>query len=113
MIYVGSRYTYVDFSGAPMDENIRLSGPTLKVLRYLILYGREGRCGADVTRATNIGSSTVYPLLSRLKAAGWIIDQWEKVDPKVVKRPKRRLYRLTGEAQLKARALFRALSLGT
>jgi PadR family transcriptional regulator, regulatory protein PadR len=93
-------------------EKIRLSGPTLHVLRYLLLNGRVGRCGADVTRSTKIGSGTVYPLLSRLKRAGWVIDQWERVDPKQVKRPKRRLYRLTGDAQLKVRALLKALSSG-
>jgi PadR family transcriptional regulator len=67
---------------------------------------REERSGADMRLGTNIGPGKLYPLLRRLQVAGWVTDWWERVDPSVVKRPRRRLYRLTGEAQLKVRAIF-------
>jgi PadR family transcriptional regulator, regulatory protein PadR len=52
----------------------------------------------------------LYPLLARLTAAGWLIDECEKIDPSKAGRPKRRLYRLTGEAHLKARAALSAFA---
>jgi PadR family transcriptional regulator PadR len=94
-----------------MKRAIRLSRPTLKVLKYLVENARTTRSGADIIRATRIGSGTLYPLLARLSAAGWIVGEWENVDPSKVGRPKRRLYRLTGEAQLEARMALNELRL--
>ena len=51
-----------------MDAPIRLSGPTLKVLNDLLRHERNGRSGADITRATKVPPGTIYPLLTRLKA---------------------------------------------
>jgi hypothetical protein len=42
---------------------IRLSEPTLKVLKYLVENARTLRSGADIAKATNVGSGTLYPLL--------------------------------------------------
>ncbi len=95
-----------------MDAPIRLSGPTLKVLNDLLRHERNGRSGADITRATKVPPGTIYPLLTRLKAAGWIVDRWEEGAPSIMKRPKRRLYWLTGEGQLRARTLLNELWLG-
>ena len=80
-----------------MIRDVRLSGPTLKLLRLLVESPERGRSGADISRATNIGSSTLYPLLQRLEAAGWLTSVWEEIDPADAGRPRRRFYTLTPE----------------
>jgi hypothetical protein len=32
-------------------------------------------------KATKVGSGTLYPMLARLEAAGWLTSEWEVVDP--------------------------------
>jgi hypothetical protein len=39
-------------------------------------------------------------------------EEWEKVEPSKVGRPKKHLYRLTGEAQYEARKALNELRLG-
>lgn len=90
-----------------MAHDVRLSGPTLKLLKLLIERPLHARSGADMARLTGIGSGTLYPLLQRLENAGWLKSDWEEVDPAEVGRPRRRYYRLTGDGQTKA---IRALS---
>jgi DNA-binding PadR family transcriptional regulator len=89
-----------------MENHIRLTGPTLKVLKLLLEKPREGRAGADISRTLGISSGTLYPLLARLEVAGWLKSKWEIIDPTDVGRPRRRFYKLTGHGQTQgARAL--------
>ena len=83
------------FESAAMSTNLRMSGPTLKLLKFMLENPQEGRSGAQISKATKIGSGTMYPLLQRLELAKWIEGQWENVDPRDVGRPKRRFYKLT------------------
>ena len=53
--------------------------------------------GLALSNACGLKTGTIYPALARLEQAGWVSSYWEDVDPSVVGRPKRRLYRLTGE----------------
>ena len=50
------------------DQGVRLTQPTLKVLRFLLEKPREGRSGAEMSKATKVGSGTLYPMLARLEA---------------------------------------------
>ena len=81
------------------DPDVRLTQPTLKVLRYLLEKPREGRSGAQMSKATKVGSGTLYPMLARLEAAGWLTSEWEAVDPSEAGRPRRRFYKLTAVGQ--------------
>jgi PadR family transcriptional regulator PadR len=85
-----------------MAEKIRMSGPTLKLLKLLVEDPKTGRSGAEISKITKTGSSTMYPLLQRLEIAKWIEGEWEDVDPSEVGRPKRRLYKLTRSGQAAA-----------
>ncbi len=85
-----------------MATDIRLSAPTLKVLKYLLEKPLEGKSGADVSRSLGISSGTLYPLLARLESAGWLDSEWEAVDPSSLGRPRRRFYKLTGHGQTHA-----------
>ena len=86
----------------PMANDIRLSGPTLRVLKLLIEKPPEGRSGADISRTLGISSGTLYPLLARLENAGWLKSEWEQIDPSQEGRPRRRFYKLTGFGQTSA-----------
>jgi PadR family transcriptional regulator PadR len=95
-----------------MDQpEVRLSERGLRVLRFLLDNPRQARSGAEIGRATKTGSGTLYPMLARWEAAGWLSSEWEFVDPSVVGRPRRRLYRLTGVGQRHARAVLASLQL--
>jgi len=87
-----------------MSHDVRLTQPALKVLRFLMQTPREGRSGAEMSKATKVGSGTLYPMLARLEAAGWLTSEWEVIDPSEAGRPRRRFYRLTGHGQNNARA---------
>jgi PadR family transcriptional regulator PadR len=102
---------YIDFRvrgdgaeirGAYMADDIRLSGPTLKVLKLMLEKPRDCRSGAEVSKLLGIGSGTLYPLLARLEGASWLKSEWETVDPSEVGRPRRRFYKLTGQGQTRA-----------
>jgi PadR family transcriptional regulator PadR len=85
-----------------MADKIRVSGPTLKLLKLLLEKPKEGRSGAEISKITKLGSGTMYPLLRRLEIAGWIEGEWEDVNPSEIGRPKRRLYKLTRSGQAAA-----------
>lgn len=85
-----------------MADDIRTSGPTLKLCKLMVENPLQQRSGAEISKLTGIGSSTLYPLLQRLENAGWLKSQWEDVDPSEAGRPRRRFYKLTASGQTKA-----------
>ncbi len=59
--------------------------------------------GFELSRLTGLAAGTMYPILHRLTAAGWIVPRGE--DPSVAEtesRPPRRYYRLTIEGRTRA-----------
>jgi PadR family transcriptional regulator, regulatory protein PadR len=83
-----------------------MTGPTLKVLGEFLRAPMKDVSGADVARSTGLASGTLYPILMRLESAKWVTSRWEEVEPSDVKRPRRRLYRLTGLGERNAQAAF-------
>jgi PadR family transcriptional regulator, regulatory protein PadR len=95
-----------------MQDDLRLSGRGLRVLRLLLDQPAQSFSGAQISKATGTGSGTLYPLLSRLERAGWLSSEWEAVDPKEVGRPRRRLYKLTAVGQRRAQLALEGLQQG-
>jgi len=93
------------------EHDVRLTQPALKVLRFLMETPREGRSGAEMSKATKVGSGTLYPMLARLEAAGWLTGEWEVIDTSEAGRPRRRFYRLTAVGQNSTRAALTALQM--
>jgi PadR family transcriptional regulator PadR len=93
------------------EPNIRLTERGLLVLRFLLESPGRSSSGAEIGRATRTGSGTLYPLLARFETAGWLASEWEAVDPHEAGRPRRRLYRLTGEGQRNAHVALAGLQL--
>jgi len=67
--------------------------------------------GAEVGRATDLATGTLYPILMRLEEAGWVESRWETENPQELGRPRRRLYQMTGVGIRKTRAAFREVVL--
>ncbi len=59
--------------------------------------------GLEITARTGLLPGTTYPILQRLLEHGWLIDEWEDLDPHAAARPRRRYYRLTEEGASAAR----------
>jgi PadR family transcriptional regulator PadR len=78
---------------------------TLDVLSAMLADPYQEWYGLELANASGLKTGTIYPALARLEHAGWVSSYWEDVDPGTVGRPKRRLYRLTGEGADAARAV--------
>jgi DNA-binding MarR family transcriptional regulator len=87
----------------------RLSHQTLRVTKVFLDGPPEGLAGSDIWKELGLLSGTVYPILLRLEAAGWLKGSWEKESPEVLGRPRKRIYRLTPLGYNKAREALAAL----
>jgi DNA-binding PadR family transcriptional regulator len=79
----------------------RITHQTIKVLEA-ILRAPEAS-GASIAKETGLASGTLYPILLRLEAAGWLTSEWEDGDPALLRRPRRRFYRVTAPGAQAAR----------
>lgn len=82
----------------------RRTVPKAKVLAALLELDGEDAWGLEIASLTRLTTGTIYPLLIQFEADGIVESWWEDVDPRVVGRPRRRLYRLTGVGAQMARA---------
>lgn len=78
-----------------------LSAAALAVLAILAEAGRDWRHGYELARSAGIKSGTLYPLLIRLEAQGYLEAEWQA--PAAPGRPPRHAYRLTAEGVRLAR----------
>lgn len=59
--------------------------------------------GLEIVKASGLEPGTIYPILQRLRGAGWVTDRWEDPEPAHTEgRPPRRYYRLTMEGRARA-----------
>jgi DNA-binding PadR family transcriptional regulator len=59
--------------------------------------------GLEIVKASGLEPGTIYPILQRLRATGWVSDRWEDPEPAHDDgRPPRRYYRLTMEGRARA-----------
>lgn len=94
------------------DVKIRMSLQTLRVLEVFLGNPTEQLAGADVHERCGIASGTLYPILLRLESAGWFVSRWESIDPSIVGRPRRRLYRLTPTGLRRSSEVFASFNRG-
>lgn len=89
---------------------MRLTYPTALVLQALLQGFHHG---FDVMDATGLPSGTVYPILRRLDAEGYVKSRWEKEGvARREQRPPRRYYELTATGRAlgpEALSRYRAL----
>jgi PadR family transcriptional regulator, regulatory protein PadR len=87
-----------------MVADVRITVAVAKVLAAFLTDPAADRYGLDLMRVTGHPSGTLYPILLRLQRAGWVLAEWEDVDPVVAGRPARRYYRLTPDGAVAARS---------
>lgn len=78
---------------------------TLALLAAMLDSPYDEWYGLELSKACQIKSGTLYPILARLEHSGWLTSSWEDIDPSMAGRPRRRLYRLTGLGADTARAV--------
>lgn len=76
-----------------MIRSRALSPAARRVLAALVQAGAKGRHGYDLCGEARIKSGTLYPLLIRLEAQGYLAADWQASE--VPGRPPRHVYRLT------------------
>lgn len=91
-----------------MVSDVRMTAPVAAVLATLLADPGADRYGLDLMRATGHPSGTLYPILLRLRRAGWVAAHWEEIDPVAAGRPARRYYRLTPDGTVAARTAVAA-----
>jgi PadR family transcriptional regulator PadR len=90
----------------------RLTLASLKVLRVFLENPKQQLAGADIHKLGRVPTGTLYPILLRFEAAGWLDSNWEDIDPKEAGRPRKRFYRLTRTGSACANEALRSLSSG-
>lgn len=77
-------------------ENLgRITPATALVLEALL--SAEKVWGLQIVKDVGKKPGTVYPILDRLEAAGWVQGEWDTTEDR--KGPRRRYYRLTADAR--------------
>jgi PadR family transcriptional regulator PadR len=80
-------------------ERPRMSAETLRVLAAMLEDPLAWHYGLRLSEQAGIASGTAYPMLARLEKAKWLESTWEEAGPENEGRPRRRLYRLTGDGE--------------
>ena len=74
---------------------IRTLSPQARTILAVLAAGDGWRHGYDLARLAGVKSGTLYPLLMRLEAQGYLEAEWQQ--PAEGGRPPRHAYRLTAE----------------
>jgi PadR family transcriptional regulator, regulatory protein PadR len=76
---------------------------TLQTQAVLAVLLERETWGFDLSRASGLPAGTIYPILQRLTAAGWVTSRWEQAEAAQEEgRPARRYYALTTEGRARA-----------
>ena len=84
----------------------RITGAFLEVMQIFVDEPNRKFTGAEIKKKCDRKAGTVYPLLSRLVARGWIESEWENIDVDKEDRPPRRLYSATKEGVRRAKSIL-------
>lgn len=90
---------------------MNISHKGLVILKTFLESPGSDLYGYDLMRAAGVSSGTLYPILLRFEKQGLLRSEWEKSDPSSAGRPRRRMYRITGEGQQIARELLTKLAM--
>lgn len=90
-----------------MPKEIMFTLQTFRVMGIFCKRPEKEFFGSDISMKTNLPSGTIYPLLGRLEAAGFVKSVWEKGSAKDLKRPLKHFYTITEKG--KSRYLFEIL----
>jgi PadR family transcriptional regulator PadR len=86
----------------------RITPQTTRLLEVLLSDSGRDWYGFELMELAGLSSGTAYPMLHRLTSDGWLTSYREDADPHQEGRPRRRLYRLTGEGRRAGREVVAA-----
>ena len=86
----------------------RLADQTVRVMAALLSSPQE-LSGAEIARAMHIANGSLYPILRRLKRAGWLAVRNEIGNPRKLGRPLNRYYRVTPQGEDEGIKIFNDL----
>lgn len=89
-----------------MKSLTRVTTATVDVLDVLLGSAPEPTWGLRVIEISGRPAGTIYPILARLEAAGWVTSRWD--DESHRRGPRRRMYRLTEDGSAAASAVSAA-----
>src|ERR1700758_789312 len=87
---------------AAMGLELRITLQTLQVLGVLLTDPLDEHYGLEISRGSGLPTGSIYPILTRLEAAGWVTSAWEEIDESREGRRRRRYYRLTHDGTQQA-----------
>lgn len=82
----------------------------LLISRSLVDVPDNRRYGYELMRTTGLRPASMYQVLRRMEADGWVTSYWEDGDPRVLGRRRRRYYELTDRGRTLAVAQLRRWS---
>ncbi|WP_017625573.1 PadR family transcriptional regulator [Nocardiopsis chromatogenes] len=86
-----------------MVDDLKITPSVAKVLRAFLDDPRQRRFGYGLMKDTGLASGSLYPILARLRTAGWLEAEFEDIDEEAEGRPARRYYTLTRDGAAAAR----------
>lgn len=95
-MWIGEKMHCFDSCKGNVARKVNKTIPRLKIMNVFVTLKNKKVSGADIMRATQIKSGTLYPNLILLERNGLLKSQWEEGDPKTMGRPRKRLYSITG-----------------
>jgi len=95
-----------------LADDLKLNQSSLRLVNLFLNDPSQKWSGAEITKIIGMGTGTLYPLLARFEAAGWLTGEWEKIDPSEEGRPRRRYYRMTALGARRSRAALADLQFG-
>ena len=78
------------------------------VLRAMLEDPHRELYGLEIVEATGLPPGTIYPIMARLEAAGWVDSRWEVIDQRAEGRPRRRYYRFAADGVRQAQSALSA-----
>jgi PadR family transcriptional regulator, regulatory protein PadR len=91
-------------------QDLDITPKVATVLKIFLEDPDQPRYGFELMKLTGMASGSLYPMLARLEAAGWLTRGKEDIDPRAAGRPARANYTITGAAASAARVQLAELS---
>jgi PadR family transcriptional regulator, regulatory protein PadR len=80
---------------------------SLVLVAKVLLADPDGRhWGYETSNRSGVRAGVLYPILTRMLNAGWLIDGWQDPNTITKGRPRRRYYQLTETGRMELSALL-------
>jgi PadR family transcriptional regulator, regulatory protein PadR len=94
-----------------MKYAVKMTGPVQQVLRAMLEDAAVPRYGLEISKQAGLETGTLYPVMARLEAVGWVEGHWEDPELSIADgRPRRRYYQLTRDGAEQARVALAEIS---